>query len=875
MKTKRIKTGILSVGMLLGTLTLAACQKTETNSSTPSSSEVTPSKDSEESIPSSKTEEIVNVESLSLTLPSNELKVGEEKQLMVNVLPSSATNKAVTYVIEGDAVSVSSSGVIKGEKEGRARIKAKSVDGNKEAHLEVFVSKYQNEYTFEGEDASVSACVASTDTNASNGKTVGQISGGSTITFTLNSEEEQTTDLKVVTSVVGADRLNFARYFTINVNGTNIENPTNDLIDVGENYGYSNYGKFIFNNVSLVKGKNIIILTGVNDVMTNLDKIALKANKEVKFYSLEIPDGTGESYIFEHTDAELAPGSMGYMSITEEAGARNGDALGNCFNNNGATISYKITSSEAKEATMYVNMALGSAVTDNPFKVSLNGDEMEIPTTYKDPSASWHHFQEFKVARLSLLEGENDVVITITGGCGNFDYAKFVSEATLSIEKEVPVVEGKEYRFEAEFANLESCSIGTDNNGASGNNHVGGINANSKITYNITSKSAQTVSLKIRMIIVGEDRLKLASSFALTVNDENVTSDEDFTTLGLFNTWNNWGEMTIKGISLNEGNNVIKLSGVNNVMTNLDCISIYANDDVYFTNDAAKTSYKFEAEDAILTNCAPVSEDNGASGGKHVGTIGTGSEIKYQISSEKSQFINMKMVSAIVGADRLPMKINYKEIDVNGFPLFYNDEAKWSTPSSFGWGAWAEFTLKSIHLNAGLNDITIKFADGAMTNFDYIELAAPSKVSLYKEITGEKYIFEAENATQEAGSSGYMSINDDANASGSKALGNVCNNYNAKLTFKVNATEKVSVRLFAVIANGGTSVDNPFTLSLNGNEVGVPTHYEDAEANWAHYKEFELADIDLIAGENSITFTITGGCGNFDCIKLLSPLALN
>ena len=69
----------------------------------------------------------------------------------------------------------------------------------------------------------------------------------------------------------------------------------------------------------------------------------------------------------------------------------------------------------------------------------------------------------------------------------------------------------------------------------------------------------------------------------------------------------------------------------------------------------------------------------------------------------------------------------------------------------------------------------------------------------------------------------------------------------------------------------GSNTDNPFTITLNGKEVEVPTHYEDTEANWAHYKEFELATIDLNKGENTLVFTITGGCGNFDCIKVLSP----
>ena len=73
------------------------------------------------------------------------------------------------------------------------------------------------------------------------------------------------------------------------------------------------------------------------------------------------------------------------------------------------------------------------------------------------------------------------------------------------------------------------------------------------------------------------------------------------------------------------------------------------------------------------------------------------------------------------------------------------------------------------------------------------------------------------------------------------------------------------------MALGGQNVDNPFNLKLNDKDVNIPTNYQDANANWAHYVEFELGIIDLVSGENILTFTITGGCGNFDYIKLVSP----
>ena len=138
---------------------------------------------------------------------------------------------------------------------------------------------------------------------------------------------------------------------------------------------------------------------------------------------------------------------------------------------------------------------------------------------------------------------------------------------------------------------------------------------------------------------------------------------------------------------------------------------------------------------------------------------------------------------------------------------------------------------------------------------------------MYVDVTGESYIFEGETATVTNG----ISINDDANASGGKTLGGVCNNYNATITYKLNASEATKAKLYVCMALGGQNIDNPFNLKLNDKDVNIPTNYQDANANWAHYVEFELGIIDLVSGENILTFTITGGCGNFDYIKLVSP----
>lgn len=862
MKKNFLKIAVLSVSMLIGGMgILTSCNNN--SSSTPISN--TSSTNSGTSSQGSSSSQVVKVEDIKISLDNNELKINQEKQINLTILPTNATNQKVTYTVSNDVVTVSSSGLIKAIKEGTSVITATSEDGKKTSSLNVYVSKYQNEYTLEAEDASLSGCVISEDAKGSNGKVVGQISNGSKIEYTIVSEKEQTTDLKVVTSVVGNDRLDFDRYFAIQVNGITVE--TKGQIEVSENYGYSNYGKIIFNDISLTQGKNVITLTGKEDIMTNFDKLVIKADNLVKFYVLEIEEVTGENYYFEEDVAILQAGKSGGFRKENSDNARNKVALGNAFNNEGATITYKLNALEATKATMFINMAIGGTFTDNPFKISLNDVDLEIPTSYKDSQGNWTHFKEYKVALLNLIQGENVLVITITGGCGNFDYVKLVSPKNIeTIKEEEPSIKGIEYRFEAEHAKIENCAVNSENNGSSGGNQVGGINSSSKITYDITSLAKQTVSLKLRIIIAGSDRLLLAKSFTLKINDQEITSDKEFTCDGNYG-WSCWGELVIENVNLNEGNNVIVLQAVEGVMTNVDCISIYAENDVYFTNNAEKTTYRFEGSDAKLTNCSIVSEDNGASGGSHVGQISGSSIIEYEVSSSVEQFVDLKVVTAVVGEDRLPINVNFKDIKVNDNALFYNGNKNITCPTSYGWGNWGNFEIKGVHLKAGVNKITLDFANGAMTNFDYIEINSSNKVELYVDVTGESYIFEGETATVTNG----ISINDDANASGGKTLGGVCNNYNATITYKLNASEATKAKLYVCMALGGQNVDNPFNLKLNDKDVNIPTNYQDANANWAHYVEFELGIIDLVSGENILTFTITGGCGNFDYIKLVSP----
>ena len=77
--------------------------------------------------------EVINVESVSLNIQSDELEMGETVALVATVMPSNATNKNVTWSSDNTNVATVNNGVVRAVGEGSANITVTTVDGNKTA----------------------------------------------------------------------------------------------------------------------------------------------------------------------------------------------------------------------------------------------------------------------------------------------------------------------------------------------------------------------------------------------------------------------------------------------------------------------------------------------------------------------------------------------------------------------------------------------------------------------------------------------------------------------------------------------------------------------------------------------------------------------
>jgi uncharacterized protein YjdB len=80
--------------------------------------------------------------SVTLTLKTLVIRFNNPYQLSVNVLPTNATNKSLTWSSSNSRiVSVSSSGLISGRSIGNATISVISVNGNKSTSIRVTIRR--------------------------------------------------------------------------------------------------------------------------------------------------------------------------------------------------------------------------------------------------------------------------------------------------------------------------------------------------------------------------------------------------------------------------------------------------------------------------------------------------------------------------------------------------------------------------------------------------------------------------------------------------------------------------------------------------------------------------------------------------------------
>lgn len=307
------------------------------------------------------------------------------------------------------------------------------------------------------------------------------------------------------------------------------------------------------------------------------------------------------------------------------------------------------------------------------------------------------------------------------------------------------------------------------------------------------------------------------------------------------------------------------------------------------------TEYFFEGENAVLSGgekgeISVNEEDLNAKNNSSLSNfnLNYGARLVYGVHADKAGkaglYVRLALGSKTVeGNQGNPCIPGVFTLAVNG--RIVETPASLTAQGNADWVTYEDYWLANIDLSAGDNTVVLTVA-GACGNYDYMKLISPASLTAAEPpaaeppvTEGEGYVFEGETAEMANGATGAFTVNNgDANAKNNTSLGNVNNNFGATLTFTVNAEKDCKAALSVCLALGAQKVANGFYLTVNGENIVIPSLAASQKTEgwtpWATYEDFWLANVELTAGENTIVLTVTGGCGNFDYLKLLAPQKL-
>ena len=345
------------------------------------------------------------------------------------------------------------------------------------------------------------------------------------------------------------------------------------------------------------------------------------------------------------------------------------------------------------------------------------------------------------------------------------------------------------------------------------------------------------------------------------------------------------------------------------------CLDAECEDPVCATKcGAGKEAHVFEAEDAeIADGAATYAGYNIITSGDrtYIGNLNqnTGATVTFTVNAEEAATVSLvvtvnRRFAETVFTEKFGVSVNNgRDLDRPTIVPAYADQ--WADES------FMDFNLGCIDLVAGEN--TIRFTvlttgDLSGYNFDKITLLSDVAVTEPHECTSvcpicggcldsecehpvcatkcgagkEAHVFEAEDAEIADGAATYAGYN--IITSGDRTyIGNLNQNTGATVTFTVNAEEAATVSLVVTVNRrfAETVFTEKFGVSVNnGRDLDRPTIVPAYADQWADesFMDFNLGCIDLVAGENTIRFTVltTGDLSgyNFDKITLLSDVAV-
>ena len=433
--------------------------------------------------------------------------------------------------------------------------------------------------------------------------------------------------------------------------------------------------------------------------------------------------------------------------------------LGNINENVGATISFDIESEQAADATMYVisNERAMDIVFDDTFKIEVNGEQISSGVVAKPKVEGYHYwftYTEKKFVDFSLLEGTNNVKITVIAKESfNIDYFKVVTKANITnsddieckqlcntcakcIDPECYYHEQKcfneydnTYRFEAKDAILSG------GNKIEVGEFIGGNGSGKSITYKVNADKDGKASLSVA-ISPKKTTTLFSSLFTAKVNDADVSLSNIYVKkVQSSDIWYDFVEIGLGCIDLVKGENTITFNGgstgasFDHIYIDTDCV-INNNEQTHYhlcstcnksidmdcraTECAEKCKavgekYTFLPSDATFAGNAKINSDEVT-----IGNVSSnlGATVTYTFSVEKD--VNVGMSIELSYQARKAMFNNTMDILVDGENYISGARRKANWNATANWNLYYELNLGCVNLTEGQH--TISFVTNTSNN---------------------------------------------------------------------------------------------------------------------------------------------------------------
>ena len=577
-------------------------------------------------------------------------------------------------------------------------------------------------------------------------------------------------------------------------------------------------------------------------------------------------------------------GNSGDLFNAKETGATE-SYVGGLNANGGASLKFVLEAEEESVTNLIVSISKrqSALLFMNSMLVTVNGNIMEskaILPAITETEADWVTFMDLNLGCIQLKEGRNVIEFTVTdsqNGTGfNFNAITLKSNTNViwyegeHICDDICTVCGLCRKAQCgDFICEDKClcdmnkqqfNIVDGEAELSGLNNVEGVaefNApNQKVTYAIKSTKLTTATLFL-YIKTENKNLRLNTLFSAKINGKEIDSsfnkvpDGDYTMMKFANVTLPYGHNTIEIVSLSDNNISFKgiVIGCDEEMTYVDENEFLTTEDYVFVTGAAYKSTE---------NCIAMNEN------------AQGSIITFPIKASEATtadlYFNIATRSTPANiSDILKIKVNGEEITTEA--TLPNVGMEWFT--------YNEVFLNNISLKAGHNEITFEVLTNnpsINTNLRAILFKNTTATLEWSDAgaTSNRVKIEAENTTfTKVNYEGreYPSVNGGFEASGDVYVGGIndAGLYvpgEAKLSFKVNATEKCEARIYFGAGVSGSARASSYTVFVNGVEYNSTQNW--SGDGWYDWKSQFFGVIQLQEGLNTIEIRINSN----ECINL-------